>query len=112
MFLSTHAVRTDDIEHDLLLVIRGALPINEAKIPGLRAPPSLDPLVPALLWATELLRPCAIGSVWFPLLGGGIADESILAAEDISNGLCGKVETFMPACCRGTGGGGLVGGGG
>ena len=102
----------DKIEHDLLLVIRGALPINEAKIPGLRAPPSLDPLVPGLLWATELLCPWAIGSVWFPLLGGGIADESMLTAEDISNGLCGKVETFMPACCRGTGGGGLVGGGG
>ena len=101
----------DTIELDLLLVILGALPIKAAKIPGLRVPASLDTLVPVLLCATELLRPC-IGSLLFPLLVWGIADESMLAVEAISNGLCAKLDMFTPGCCIGTGGGGLVGGGG
>ena len=109
--ISSHAISKDEIEHGLLLVIRGALPIKAAKIPGLRPPASLDPLVPALLCATELLRPC-IGSLLFLLLDREIAGESILAVGGISNGLCEKLEMFMPGCCTGTGGGRLVGGGG
>ena len=110
-FISTHAVRLDEIEHGLLLVIRGALPIKAAKIPGLRAPASLEALVSALLCATELLRPC-IGSLLFLLLDWETAGEPILAAEGISNGLCARLEMVMPGCCIGTGGGRLVGGGG
>ena len=99
------------MEHGLLLVIRGALPIMAAKILGLLPPISLDALVPALLCATELLRPC-IGSLLFLLLTWETAGESISAGMGISSGLCEKLEMVMPGCCTGTGGGRLVGGGG
>lgn len=95
----------------LLLVIRGALPIKAAKILGLLPPVSLDPLVPALLCATELLRSC-IGSLFCLLGAWGNGVESMSAAGGISSGLCEKLEIVIPGCCTGTGGGRLVGGGG
>ena len=101
----------EDNLHGLLLVIRGALPIRAAKIPGLFPPASLDPLVSALLCATELLRSC-IGSLLFLLLACENAGETMSAVFGISNGRWEKLEMVMPGCCTGTGGGRLVGGGG
>lgn len=98
----------EKIEYGLLFVIRGALPSNKSKIPELFPPASLDPLVPALLFATEVLRSC-IGSLFFLLLAWEIAGESTSAAVGISSGLCEKLEMVMPGCCTGTGGGRLVG---
>lgn len=97
--------------HGLLLVIRGVLPRKEAKIFGLLPRASLDTLVPALLCATELLR-SRMGSLLFLLLVWEIAGDSMSIGVGISSGLCEKLEMLMPGCCRGTGGGRLVGWGG
>ena len=107
-----HLNRMEKIQHGLLFVIRGALPIIRLpKKPGLFPPVSLDALVPALLCATELLRGC-IGSLSILLLAWEIAGESTSIAVEISSGLCEKLEMVMPGCCTGTGGGRLFGCGG
>ena len=67
--------------------------------------------MPALLWATELLR-SGIGSLLFRLLAWEMAGDSIVAEVGTSSGLWEKLEMVMPGCCTGTGGGRLVGGGG
>ena len=82
-----------------------------AKTLGLLPPVSLDPLVPALLCATEVLR-CCVSSLLFLLLAWENAGEATSAVVGISSGLCEKLEMVMPGCCTGTGGGRLVGGGG
>ncbi len=110
-FFSTYVISVDKIEDGLLFVIRGALPIKAAKMPGLLPPASLDTLVPALLCVIELLRPC-MGSLLFLLLDWEIAGEPILTVEESSNDLGAKLEMGIPGCCTGTGGGRLVGGGG
>lgn len=107
--ISVHANGMERIDPGLLFVIRGALPINKApKKFGLLPPASLDPLVPALLWATETLRSC-IGSLLFLLLTWEISGESTPVVVGISSGRCEKLEMVMPGCCTGTGGGRLVG---
>ena len=82
----------------------------KAKRPGLLPPVSLDTLAPALLWGNGVLASC-IGSLLFLLLGWETSGE-FMSVVGISIGLWEKLEVVIPGCCTGTGGAGLVGGGG